>query len=172
MRKKLIYLIFGVILILLILPAVKVKGQVRDAPCGQNQVEINGECYIKIGGECVSHERCVPGAECVLDEGGKKICQYIGYGEDVSKELSLPSAIEPDVRVTIIRIINYILSFLAIIGVIMIIIGGLTWATAGGNEEKVGKAKKTILSAVIGLAVVLLAWVIVNYIITIIQTII
>ena len=85
--------------------------------------------------------------------------------------LNLPKG-EMEPAQLIVAFINYLLTFLSIIGVIILIIGGLTWATAGGNEEKVNKAKKTILAAVIGLAVVLLAWVIVKYVITMIQGVI
>jgi len=39
------------------------------------------------------------------------------------------------------------------------------WMTAGGNDEKIEKAKKLISAAVIGLIIVLLAWAIVIFVI-------
>lgn len=61
----------------------------------------------------------------------------------------------------IISLINkYTQWFVTIVGaiaVIMIIIGGLQLMLARGNEEKVGTARKMILWALIGLAIVLLA---------------
>ena len=53
---------------------------------------------------------------------------------------------------------------IGIISVVMIIIGGIRYATSGGNAEKVKSAKNTILYAVVGLAVALLALAIVNFV--------
>lgn len=41
---------------------------------------------------------------------------------------------------------------------VLIIYGGVLWMTAGGNEEQVTKAKKTVSSAVVGLVAVLMAY--------------
>jgi hypothetical protein len=43
------------------------------------------------------------------------------------------------------------------LSLIMIVIAGFTYVTANGNAEKVGKASKIILYAVVGIAVALLA---------------
>src|SRR5947208_1252090 len=69
-----------------------------------------------------------------------------------------------DLKKTVVNILNLLLGLLALIAVIMIIIGGFTWLTAGGNEEKVDKAKKIISAAVIGLIIVLLAWAVVIFV--------
>lgn len=70
-----------------------------------------------------------------------------------------------DLQETVIRIVQWALGLLALVAVIMIIVGGFQWMTAGGNEEKVDKAKKLISAAVIGLIIVLLAWAIVIFVI-------
>ena len=84
----------------------------------------------------------------------------------------LPSTIQPaiglssaDVRVTVARIIRVAMSLLGIIAVVIILIGGFTWMTAGGNDEKVGEAKKWIFSGVIGLAIILSAYAIATFVI-------
>jgi len=48
------------------------------------------------------------------------------------------------------NIINLVLGFLGLIAVIIILIGGFKWMTAGGNEEKVGEAKKLLIAGLIG----------------------
>lgn len=48
--------------------------------------------------------------------------------------------------------------------IIMILIGGFFYVTAGGNTENAGKARARIVSAFIGLVVVALAWVLVRLI--------
>ena len=70
-----------------------------------------------------------------------------------------------DLESTVVNIVQWILGFLGLIAVIFILYGGFIWMTAGGNEEKVSKAKKIISAAVIGLIVVLLAWAIVIFVV-------
>lgn len=81
--------------------------------------------------------------------------------ESVGSSIGLGNA---DLKQTVINILNLALGLLALIAVVMIIIGGFTWLTAGGNEEKVDKAKKIISAAVIGLIIVLLAWAVVIFV--------
>lgn len=71
---------------------------------------------------------------------------------------------EADLKDTVLNILNLVLGLLSLVAVIMIIIGGFTWLTAGGNEEKVDRAKKIISAAVIGLIIVLLAWAVVIFV--------
>jgi hypothetical protein len=63
-------------------------------------------------------------------------------------------------------VINWLLYIVGIASVIMIIVGGIRYASSAGNEKAVTGAKNTIIYAVIGLAASLLAWVIVNFVIT------
>ena len=90
---------------------------------------------------------------CANDFGGKKAAE-LKLGEDTT-----------DIRNEINRVINIFLSFLAILGVGLIIYGGILWATAGGNDEQVGKARKTMIAAVIGLIIIAVAWTIISYVI-------
>nr|NIS50742.1 hypothetical protein [Phycisphaerae bacterium] len=53
---------------------------------------------------------------------------------------------------------------LGIIAVVIILIGGFQWMTAGGNEENVDKAKKRIIQGVIGLAIILASWAIARFV--------
>ena len=71
---------------------------------------------------------------------------------------------DADLKETVINILNLALGLLSLVAVVMVIIGGFTWLTAGGNEEKVDKAKKIISAAVIGLIIVLLAWAVVIFV--------
>lgn len=81
--------------------------------------------------------------------------------ESVGAQIGLGDA---DLKETVINILNWLLGIMALVAVVMIIIGGFTWLTAGGNEEKVDKAKKIISAAVIGLIIVLLAWAVVIFV--------
>jgi uncharacterized membrane protein len=61
----------------------------------------------------------------------------------------------------IINLLSVIIGFVA---VVMIIIGGFRYITSGGSSEKVSGAKNTILYGIIGLIIVALAQVIVQFV--------
>jgi hypothetical protein len=75
------------------------------------------------------------------------------------------AATEADPRETAVTIIKYLMTFLGIIAVTVILIGGFRWMTAAGNEDKVGSAKKTIIAGAIGLVIVLAAFAIVTFVV-------
>ena len=70
-----------------------------------------------------------------------------------------------DVRQTAARIINVALSFLGIISVIIVLVGGFKYMISGGNDEKTTEAKNLIISGIIGLAIILSAWAITRFVI-------
>ena len=66
---------------------------------------------------------------------------------------------------TITNIINAIVGILGLVCVIVMIIGGVTYMTSGGDAGKVKKGKDTILYGLIGLVICALAYVLVNFVI-------
>jgi len=69
-----------------------------------------------------------------------------------------------DPRVVVSNIIRIALGFLGIIAIGLITYGGFLWMTAAGNEEKIATAKKLLVSAVIGLIIILSAFGIATFI--------
>lgn len=69
-------------------------------------------------------------------------------------------------------IINWVLIAVGIICVVFIIIGGIRYATSGGDPDKVKSAKNTILYALIGLVIAILANVIVQIVFQVTGTIV
>ena len=63
------------------------------------------------------------------------------------------------------KIINAIILVIGIVAVIAIVYGGVQYMTSTGNTDKIQKAKHTILYAVIGLIICVLAYAIVNIVI-------
>jgi len=63
-----------------------------------------------------------------------------------------------DPREIAASVINILMGFLGIIAVVIILIGGFKWMTAGGNEDKIGESKKMITAGIIGLVIILAAW--------------
>jgi len=70
-----------------------------------------------------------------------------------------------DIRTTIAYIIRVAMGMLGIVAVCIVLVGGFKWMTAGGNDDQVGEAKKWIFSGVIGLAVILSAYALANFVI-------
>lgn len=62
-------------------------------------------------------------------------------------------------------IINVMLYIIGAIGVVMLIYGGIRYTTSGGNATYVTAAKNTILYAIVGIVVAMLAYAIVNFVI-------
>lgn len=62
----------------------------------------------------------------------------------------------------IIGIINFIVSFVGPIAVLMLIIGAIMFATAGGNDESMQKAKRILIASAIGLVLIFGAFAIVR----------
>lgn len=66
---------------------------------------------------------------------------------------------------TQIRVVtNTMLFAIGVVAVIMLIVGGFRYIFSGGNSTSVNAAKDTILYAVIGIVVALLAYAIVNFV--------
>lgn len=67
---------------------------------------------------------------------------------------------------TVEGVINVLLFIIGAAAVIMIIIGGIRYVVSGGDQGAVTGAKNTILYAVVGLVVAIMAYAIVNFVVT------
>jgi hypothetical protein len=89
------------------------------------------------------------------------ICSESKSDSEVCKE----KARNEDISVTIGDVINLLLFVVGAISVIMIIVGGILYAVSTGDQSRITKAKYTIIYAVAGLVVSLLAYAIVNFVV-------
>lgn len=80
-------------------------------------------------------------------------------GEDQSPELFGDQGIFQTIT-------NVLLFIIGAISVIMLIIGGIRYVVSGGDQAAVTAAKNTILYAVVGIVVAILAYALVNFVIT------
>lgn len=71
-----------------------------------------------------------------------------------------------DLMGTLTIIINVVVGVVGFIAVAMIVMGGISFATSQGDTSKVAKARNTILYGVVGLVVALLAFAIVNFVLS------
>ena len=84
-------------------------------------------------------------------------------GVDLINNINVPKG-QTDLAQVVVNIINWVLGFLALVAIVIVLIGGFEWMTAGGNEDKVGTAKKRLTYGLIGLAIIFLAWAIVRFV--------
>jgi hypothetical protein len=70
-----------------------------------------------------------------------------------------------DIREVIARIIQAILGVTGAVALLMFVYGGFLWLISGGENEKIKKGKETMKWAVLGLAVIIGAYMIVSTII-------
>ena len=71
-----------------------------------------------------------------------------------------------NIGTAITNIINIMLYALGAIAVIMIVVGGIRYTTSNGDSNGIQSAKNTILYAVAGLVVAILAYAIVNFVVS------
>jgi hypothetical protein len=86
-------------------------------------------------------------------------------GADAAKTAEQPSTVEGEGGV-FQTITNVLLFIIGAISVIMLIIGGIRYVVSGGDSSAVTSAKNTILYAIVGIIVALLAYALVNFVLT------
>lgn len=64
------------------------------------------------------------------------------------------------------NVINTLLFLLGMVAVVMIVIGGIRYTTSNGDSGAVKSAKDTILYSIVGLVVAIMAFVIVNFVVS------
>jgi len=61
-------------------------------------------------------------------------------------------------------IMRWIFAGAMVIAMIMIVWGGVSYMTAGGDEEKIGAAKKRVIWGLVGAAIIIGAWALITII--------
>jgi hypothetical protein len=68
----------------------------------------------------------------------------------------------------IVNVIRIMLLFAGAIAVFFVIVGGYQYIASGGNEETAEKGRKTLINAIIGIIVIVLAYAIINVIVNLV----
>ncbi|KKR21273.1 MAG: hypothetical protein UT48_C0010G0021 [Parcubacteria group bacterium GW2011_GWE2_39_37] len=93
---------------------------------------------------------------------------FFGGQED---ELQIATGLgDRDPRIIIALLIRVALGFLGILVLMIILLAGFKWMTAGGDEERLADARKTFFSAIVGLIMILAAFAIAEFVIQAIST--
>ena len=71
-----------------------------------------------------------------------------------------------DANVVIKNVTNTMFFIIGAVSVIMLIYGGIRYTTSGGNTNSVTAAKNTVIYSIVGLVISILAYAIVNFVVT------
>ena len=69
-------------------------------------------------------------------------------------------------NVVIKNVTNIMFFIIGAVSVIMLIYGGIRYTTSGGNTNSVTAAKNTVIYSIVGLVISILAYAIVNFVVT------
>ena len=84
----------------------------------------------------------------------------VGSGVDVAAPEDAPS----DLETVFTSVVNTVLFIVGAVAVLMLIVGGVRYVISSGNQEQVTAAKNTIVYALVGLIIAILAFAIINFI--------
>jgi len=89
-----------------------------------------------------------------------------GYLKNAQKKAGFADANETTLAETVGKVIGVALSLIGTIFTVLILYAGFLWMTAGGETDKIDKAKNILKSSVIGLLITLAAYSISNFVVT------
>lgn len=88
--------------------------------------------------------------------------QAIDTQQDQIPIIATLSGGQTGLRGIVLTIVNFFLTFLGLLAVVMVIYGGFLYVSSAGEEENVTKAKKILMYAVIGIVLIVVSFALVN----------
>lgn len=130
------------------------------------QVPDGKPCYpIASGSECKSGTCLASSGTCAVSNGGNNGNSGIPILDNLNSAGTQVGLHATPIPTIVGKLIKIFLGLVGIILLILIVYGGALWAFSAGNEESVKKARSIIFNAVIGLAIVFLAYALSSFII-------
>lgn len=134
---------------------------------GKTEEEAITACTNRGGkpGDCSKVAKAIEAEEANCVEEGSKTERGI-FTEGLSdKCVGCGKCGQCDVLTVVSNSVQFIFSIVGPLAVLVVILAGFLYITAGESEERAGKAKGALVAAAVGVLIVLLAWVLVNFII-------
>lgn len=91
--------------------------------------------------------------------------QTAGNANIIKLEDNQPAKATPKIATIIGEIITIGLAIFTIIFFILVVYGGIIWLTAGGDSAKADKAREILTSASLGVIIIIIAYLLTNFII-------
>lgn len=144
------------------------KCELPPSPACLEAAEDN-ESFNKAYETCKTAELQGAGQGAGSDDGpalGTSSCSGKLYGLcATAKKSGLPNT-DKTVAGLVGQLIQAALSLVATIFFLLMVYGGFLWMTSRGSTEQVGKAKTLITQAIVGVALISMAWAITNFVIS------
>lgn len=83
--------------------------------------------------------------------------------------ISVPApsgAVTTDLKTVVTNLLNTVMGLVGLVAVIVVVYGGILLATSGGDEDKSKSGKNYITYGIIGLVVIILAYSIINFVVS------
>jgi hypothetical protein len=115
--------------------------------CAESDINLSDLKTHQVGDKTVSYDGLVPCGKCVLVDGNPtyipcQLCHFIIMAEGI---------------------FDFILfRMIPVIAILLIIIGGVMYVVSAGNATSINRAKSIITSVLMGLAIILTTWLIIN----------
>ncbi|MFZ2299664.1 MAG: hypothetical protein WAW00_00840 [Candidatus Moraniibacteriota bacterium] len=88
----------------------------------------------------------------------KEIGTVLGWGEVNTGAVSGATTLSQIAR----KVLDFLLSIVGVLAIIMLVVGGIMYLTAAGDEDRIDTGKKIVTYSIIGIAVALASLVIVS----------
>ncbi len=85
-----------------------------------------------------------------------------GFASAIGSDIGQQALTDQGVINAITRVVSFLIAIGGIIAILYIIVGGFQYMFAGGSSEKAGEARTHIFNGLIGFAVIVGAYIIVN----------
>ncbi len=103
---------------------------------------------------------------CALVALGLLTVSGVMASEGLTTPTALPgTSTATDANELLIIVTNWILGIVGAVAVLFIIYGGFRYITAQGNSQQMDTAKNIIIKSIIGLVIIIVAYVIVNVVV-------
>ncbi|MBT4516338.1 MAG: hypothetical protein HOC78_00380 [Candidatus Komeilibacteria bacterium] len=90
-------------------------------------------------------------------------------GQGTSRRVPLPNPLQADNIPDLAgQMIKGLLGITGAIALLMMVWGGMLWMTSGGSAERLKKGKDTVLWTILGLVIIFMSYIIINFLFTII----
>jgi hypothetical protein len=90
------------------------------------------------------------------------------FAQDADRDIGISAPIGEVSGITPGQVIRWVFNLLIVVAVvaalIWLLIGGVKWVISGGDKEKIESARKQIVAALVGLIIVILAFVIFTFV--------
>ncbi len=183
--------LFGFLLFFVLLFSLGQANAAGVCFCLTNEVP---DCVAITQAECSGYGVAHPGSQCTWDANGQACSNFVQEYNKAKANLVSPAStpsVDTENKIPKIKaeafktlsqlpvtspqqiiglVVRALTMFMGSIMFVLVVYAGVMWMTAQGNSDRIEKSKKIMVWAALGVAVMLLSYIVVNFVFTSIQT--